>query len=242
MRPILRSAKPEIDGFLYALRGERHLYFSTFSGRCVSGIQDLHYDQPIVSGCLGLLFTPHATCEVRHLLREAVVPQLFENWIAPPFCARRLLHRVAITILAICGERVAHVKIGVGHAVRPMYLDSVVHSATPPPAVLDNAYCTALKFQNANGLVVSSRLVGVNVGAHLAVHRLDRGTPKEPVAESNPVATEIHKRAAAAVIHIPEPWSMRSKMLFALLHEMDFADGAIIRHFSRHKIFGGKEQ
>src|SRR6202023_878006 len=158
MRPILRTAKPQIDGFLHAFRQERHLYLSSFPGRCVSGVQDLHNDQPIFSSCLGLLFAPRATCEVRHLLREAVVPQLLENWIAPPFCARRLLHGVAITILAIRGERVAHVKIGVGHALRAMHLDPVVHSTTPPPAVLDNAHCTALTFQNANSFVVSSRL------------------------------------------------------------------------------------
>src|SRR2546428_1817485 len=178
MRQILRTPKPQIDGFLHAFRGERHLYFSSFPGGCVSGVQDLHNDQSILSSCLGLLFAPHATGEVPHLLRKAVVPQLFENWIAPSFCAGRLLHCVAITILAIRGERVAHVKIGIGHAIRSIYLDPVVHPATPPPAVLDNANCTALKFQNAKSFVVSPRLVGVNVGAHLAVHRLDRGTPE----------------------------------------------------------------
>ena len=133
-------------------------------------------------------------------------------------------------------------KIGIGHAIRSIYLDPVVHPATPPPAVLDNANCTALKFQNAKSFVISPRLVGVNVGAHLAVHRLDRGTPEEPVAESNPVATEIHERAAAAAIYIPEPWSMWSKMLFALFHEMDFAERAIIRHFLCLKVFGGEEK
>src|ERR1700680_1315790 len=217
MRPILRTAKPQVDGFLHGLHGERHLYFSSFSSRCVSGVQDLHAAQPIFSSGLGFLFAPRATCEVRHLLREAVVPQLFEDWIAPPFCARRLLHRVAITILAIRRESVAHVKIGVGHALRSIYFDPVVHPATPPPAVLDHAYCTAFKFQNAKSLVVSPGLVGVNVGTHLAVHGLDRGTPEEPVTERNSVATEIHERTAAATIHIPEPWSMRSKVFFALL-------------------------
>ena len=96
-------------------------------------------------------------------------------------------------------------EIGVGHAIRSVYLYAVIHPATPPPAVLNNANCTAIKFQNAESLVVSPRLVGVNVCAHLAVHGLDRGAPEEPVAESDPVATEIHQRAAAAAIHIPEP-------------------------------------
>src|SRR6266550_7973556 len=104
MRPILRTAKPQIDRFLYAFRGERHVYFSSFPGRRVSGVQSLHDDKTIFSRYLGFLFSSDATCEVCHLLREAIVPQLLEHWIAPPFCARRLFRRVAVTIFAVRGE------------------------------------------------------------------------------------------------------------------------------------------
>jgi len=62
----------------------------------------------------------------------------------------------------------------------------------------------------------------MNVGSELAIDGLDCGTTKEPVAEGNSMTAQIHQRATAAVIDIPEPGAMRTKMFFTLFDEVDF--------------------
>ena len=73
----------------------------------------------------------------------------------------------------------------------------------------------------------------VNVGAHLAIDRLDGGAAQKPVAEGDAVAAEVHEGAAAGAVDVPEPFAVRAEMFFALLDEIDFSEGAGIGHFFR---------
>src|ERR1700683_439432 len=77
----------------------------------------------------------------------------------------------------------------------------------------------------------ASGFVCVDVGAHLAVDGFDRRAAEEPVGEGDAVAAEVHQRAAAAAVDVPEPVAVRGEMFFALLDEINFAEGTGVGHF-----------
>jgi hypothetical protein len=56
------------------------------------------------------------------------------------------------------------------------------------------------------------------------------------------MAPEIHQRAAARAIYIPEPLAVRAEVLLALLHEVNFSEGAGVGHFLGFEIFWGEEK
>src|SRR5713101_7932394 len=82
----------------------------------------------------------------------------------------------------------------------------------------------------------------MNVGAHLAIDRFDWRAPEEKVAKGNAVAAEIHERATAGTIDVPEPRAVRTKMFFALLHEINFSESAGVGHFLGFQIFWREEK
>ncbi len=171
------------------------------------------------------------------LLRRAVVPELLEDRISPAFGGGSFLDGVAVAVFAVGGQRVAHVQVGVGHAVGAEDLDAIVHAAAARPTVFDQCHRAVGELHDAQRIVFGLSLVAVNVGAHLAIDRLDGGAIEEPVAEGDAVAAEVHEGAAAGAIHVPEPLAVRAEMLFALLDEIDFAEGAGVGHFFRLQVF-----
>ena len=56
------------------------------------------------------------------------------------------------------------------------------------------------------------------------------------------MAAEVHERAAAAAIDVPEPFAVRAEMFFALLDEINFAEGAGVGHFFDFEIFRSEEE
>ena len=51
------------------------------------------------------------------------------------------------------------------------------------------------------------------------------------------VTAQVHECAATGAIHVPEPRAMRTEMFLALFHQINFPEGAGIRHFFRLQIF-----
>ena len=82
----------------------------------------------------------------------------------------------------------------------------------------------------------------MNVSAHLAIDRFDGRAAKEPVAEGDAVTAQVHEGAAAGPIHVPEPLAVRTEVLFALFHEIDFSEGAGVGHLFRFPIFRREEK
>src|SRR6266850_7619561 len=165
------------------------------------------------------------------LLRSAVVPKFFEYWIRPAFCSGRFFHRIAVAVFAEGWQGVAHMQICVGHAGFPEDFDAVIHASTARPAVFykpDSAVC---EFEDAQRFVFRFGFIAVNVGAHLAINSFDWRPPQKPVAEGDTVTAEIHQSATAGSIHIPEPRTVRAKMFFTLLDEMNLSECAGVRHF-----------
>src|SRR6185312_9320323 len=70
----------------------------------------------------------------------------------------------------------------------------------------------------------------------------DCGAAKKPVAKRDSVAAEVHQRAAAGALHIPEPIAVRAEVLFTLLDEVDLAEAALIGHFFGLNVFRREEE
>src|SRR5690348_1393291 len=92
-RPILRAAEPQINRPLDCIRAKGHLHLSPFPGGSIARVQRPHHHQTAFAGRPGFFFAKDAAREMRHFLRKAVVPQLFEYRIAPSIRAQRLFHR-----------------------------------------------------------------------------------------------------------------------------------------------------
>ena len=133
-------------------------------------------------------------------------------------------------------------QICVGHAGSAENFDTIVHTAAARPTVFDQSDRAIGEFQDAERLIFRFCLIAVNVRAHLTVNSLDWRASQEPVAKRDAVTAEVHERAAARTIHVPEPETVRPEMFFALLDEMNFAERAGIRHFLGFQIFWREEK
>ena len=56
------------------------------------------------------------------------------------------------------------------------------------------------------------------------------------------MAAEVHERAAAGLLDVPEPVGMRPGVLFTLLYEVDAAERAFVRHLLRLHVFRREEE
>src|SRR6266404_752066 len=237
------TIEPKIDGLFHARRRLiRHRDLAAFAGGGIARVERLHHNETVFSGGLRSFFAARATREVRQFFRRAVIPELFEYGVGPTFCGRRFFDGVAVAVFAECGQRVAHVQIGVGYAGFAEDFDAIVHTAAARPTVFDEAYGAVGEFEDAERIVFGFGFVVVNVGTHLTVDGLNWRTSEEPIAKGDAVTAEVHQRAAAGTIHIPEPGAVRTKVLFALLDEIDLSECAGVRHFLGFQIFWGEEK
>src|SRR4029434_4740123 len=106
-----------------------------FPGGRVTGVERLHNNQSVFSGCLWRFLSAGAAGEVREFLRSAVVPKLFEDGIRPALGGGRFFDGVTVAVFAESWQRVAHVQIRIGNTGFAENFDAVIHSATPRPAV-----------------------------------------------------------------------------------------------------------
>ena len=122
-------------------------------------------------------------------------------------------------------------QIGVSAPILAENFNAIVHAAAARPAVFNQSYGAIGELQDAQRIVFGFGLVAVNVGAHLAVDRLDWRAAEEPIAKRDTVAAQVHQCATAGAIHVPKPRAVRPEMLFALFDQIDLAKCAGIRHF-----------
>src|SRR5690349_666152 len=76
----------------------------------------------------------------------------------------------------------------------------------------------------------------------LRVYALHVRHAEEPPAKGDAMAAEIHERAAAGLLDVPEPVGVRTVVLLTLLHEMDATEGALVRHLLRLHVLWGEEK
>ncbi len=133
-------------------------------------------------------------------------------------------------------------QIGVGYAVFAEDFDAIVHAPSARPTVFDETNGTVREFEDAERIVLGFGLVGVNVGAHLAVNGFNGRAAEKKIAEGDAVAAEVHERAAAGAIDVPKPGAVRAKMLFTLFDEINFSERAGVRHFLGLQIFWREEK
>src|SRR5262249_33976802 len=131
----------------------------------------------------------------------------------------------------IRGQRVAHVQIGVGDARLAENLYAVVHAAASRPTVFHQSDGAIGELKNAERIVFGLRFVGVDVGTHLTVNGFNGRTAEKPVAECDAVTAEVHQRATAGTINVPEPGAMRAKVFLTLFDEVNFSERARVGHF-----------
>src|SRR5262249_39325048 len=98
------------------------------------------------------------------------------------------------------------------------------------------------KFENANRIIFSAGFVRMRISTHLAEHTLNGRLVQEPMAKGDAMAPHVHQHAAAGLLHIPEPGSMRSEMFLTLFHQVNFSKSALISHLLGLDVLWSKEQ
>src|SRR5262249_51715557 len=121
-----------------------------------------------------------AADEMRHLLGEAVVPDLLEHGKRVALGRAGLFDGVAVALLAVGQERAAAEEIGAGEAGGAVNLAAVVDAARLGPAILRNADLPAFVLDDADAVIFALRLGGVNVGAEVGRHALDARLAEDP--------------------------------------------------------------
>src|SRR5262249_30683015 len=125
-----------------------------------------------------------------------VVPELLKHGPAPSLSRRRLFYGIAVAVLAVGRQRVAHVQIRIGDAPFSVNLNTIFHPATPCPTVLNDSLGAVFEVEDANTVVLAPSLVLVDVCSHVTEDALDGGSAEEPVAERDPVTAHVHKHTA----------------------------------------------
>ena len=82
----------------------------------------------------------------------------------------------------------------------------------------------------------------IHLGRKLRIHTLYSWLAEEPPAEGDTVATQVHERAAARLLDVPEPVGVRSRVLLALLYQVDSPEGAFVRHLLCLDVFRREEK
>ena len=96
-------------------------------------------------------------------------------------------------------------QISISNSAFSIYLDSVLHAAPPGPTVFNHTNCTIGELENADGIVFTFGLVGVNVSRHLAIYSFNIRPAKKPIAKGNAVTAHIHENTSARFFDIPKP-------------------------------------
>src|SRR3982074_413835 len=100
---------------------------------------------------------------MRQFLGCAVVPQLLEYGIRPALRSGRLFNGVTVTVLAVGGQRIAHVQIRVSYASLTEYFDAIIHAAAARPTVLNQRRGAVCEFKNAQRIVLGLGFETVDV-------------------------------------------------------------------------------
>ena len=123
-----------------------------------------------------------------------------------------------------------------------MDLRAVIHSSEFGPAFLSQGRATILEFQDDEPVVVAAGLVGVYRQAKLRVDGRDLGLSHHPTEELNRVATHVEGHASAGAVHVPEMRGVGPVVLFALLEQDWFPQGAFVKELFQADVLGGEAQ
>src|SRR5690606_32178907 len=96
----------------------------------------------------------------------SLVESLLKDRKAPSFCSVGLLHGIAVTLPAVGNSRVAHKKIRIDHAARPIHLTPVVHATMLCPAVLRYGRHAVVIFHDHHRIVLTAGPSLVKDGRH----------------------------------------------------------------------------
>ena len=163
---------------------------------------------------------------------------LFKNGERPTPGLACLLHRVAVSLLAISLHRAAVKQVTVDHAFGAIKFDAVVHAALLGPAIFDHGDAAPFELDDDDGIVFTFGAFGVEdplavrhdaLGLWLAVH---------PAGPLDAVAAHIHERAAARALDVIEPVRVRAGMLLALLHHVELPDSTLLHQLLGPHVFG----
>src|SRR5262249_24554211 len=150
--PLSRSAQPEIDGTGHPFGPERQMDFGADPRGLITGEENFLNQTAILTRGLGRFLASNASSEMRHLLREAIIPKLFEHRPTPAFGRGCFFDGVPLAVFAVGRKGIAHMKVGISHSTFSINLDAIFHPATAGPAVLDDAFGPIGKIDNADAV------------------------------------------------------------------------------------------
>src|SRR5262249_37809139 len=138
-----------------------------------------------------------------------------------------------VAALAVGMDGVAAQDVGIGDTFAAIDLGAIVHAAGLGPALLGDCGYVAVHLEDEDGGVVATRLVAMDVGAHVGIDTSDLGATslgaaQQPAEELDGMAAHVHGNAAAGTAHVPEPAGVRAVVLLGLLDEMDLAESALV--------------
>src|SRR5690606_25718198 len=197
-------------------------------GGLVSGIDDLQHFEAVLARLDRFLEALHPVHEVLHLLGKAVVPLFLEASERPAGRGIGLLDSVAVADLAMSEQGVAVDQVGARLALRAIDLGLVINAARLGPAILRHAERPILKFDDAQAVILTLRLVAVHEGAHLRGDALHLRPVEDPASELDGVAAHVEQDATARQADVPEPRRVRPVVLLALLDEEHIAERPLV--------------
>src|SRR5262245_60224994 len=115
---------------------EGQFHFTASASRFVGGEDRFQDGTAVLAGNKRLFVVLDAIYEMRHFLREAVVPFFLVDGEGPTPGRAGLLDRIVVAYGAVSLDSVAVVEIGIGDALRTVDLGAVVHPAHLCPAFL----------------------------------------------------------------------------------------------------------
>ncbi len=139
------------------------------ASRSVTGVDGFEHYLAVFPRSQRRFQSAYSAREVAHLLREAIIPQLFKNRIAPSFCGGRFFYGVTESVFTVGRQRVAHLQVCDRQSTLAVDFDAIIHAAAASPAILDNAERIALELDDRDRLVIEFGLVAVDVGAQVRV-------------------------------------------------------------------------
>ena len=172
-----RPASPQIER-LGGVGLEGQLDLAAGAGGFIGREEHLQHRAGILAGDQRLSVVSHAVHEVGHLLDEAVVPDLLVDREGPALRGAGLLHGVVVAYGTVGLDGVSVQEIGIGHALGPVHLRTVVHAAHLRPAFLGHRHHAVGELQDQDGVVIALGLVPVHGGAHLGIDRRDRAAAR----------------------------------------------------------------
>src|SRR5439155_26502943 len=144
-----------------------------------------------------------------HLMPEPITVPLLENAERPAARLPRLLHRIAVSLRAICLHRAAVQQVAIDHTFRAIEFDAIVHSALLRPAILDDSNAAAFELEDDYRVVLDFGTLRVQNALAVRHHAFRFRFVKHPARPLDAVTTHVHNRAAPGAAHVVEPVGVR---------------------------------